>query len=130
MRRTVATVSDVERVLLGLNPPVQIDGSTGSAVFSPEPEHRGAPGWVHGGLAATVLDHTCARVASAVLESKVATGTLDLRYRQPLMLDGGPYKVTAVAGPTGTRSVRVTGRIHQGDRVFVEAKALFVGVRH
>ncbi len=117
----------MRRVLLGLHPPVTISGSVGTATFFPEVEHRGAPGWVHGGFAATVLDHVCARVASAVLEQKVATGTLNLRYRQPLLLDEGPYDVTAEAGRRGSRTVRITARIHQGERTFVESTALFVG---
>ena len=66
---------------------------TGRATFAPQKEHAGAPGWVQGGLSATVLDFVSARVAKAALDSSVATGTLDLKYRQPVLIDGGPYEV-------------------------------------
>lgn len=116
-----------------LYPTVTISGVagdlvTGSAVFSPQPEHVGAPGWVQGGLSATVLDYICARVASAALSMKVATGTLDLRYRQPVLLDGGPYRLTAETDQPRSKSVRVRGAIlSQEGRPLIEATGLFVG---
>jgi acyl-coenzyme A thioesterase PaaI-like protein len=120
----------LRRVFMGLHPEVTMDGLHGSAVFQPEREHRGAPGWVHGGLAATVLDHFCARIASAALDSKVATGTLDLRYRQPVLLDGGPYRVEGSAEPPGSRSVRVKAAILSPEgRPLTEASGLFVAVQ-
>ena len=119
----------IERVILGLHPTVTIDGNTGIATFDPQPEHRGAPGWFHGGFAATLLDHFCARIASKVLDARVATGTLDLRYRQPVLLDGGPFTLTGAAADPGSRTVRVAGRIADSEsRTLVEANALFVGV--
>ncbi len=119
----------LSRVLLGLHPPVETDGVTGTALFLPEPEHRGAPGWVHGGFLATVLDHFCARIASAGLGMKVATGTLDLRYRQPVTLDGGPYELSGTAENRGFQTVRVHATIFGTDgRPRTEARALFVGV--
>ena len=117
------------RVLLGLHPRVETDGVTGSATYRPQPEHRGAPGWVHGGFTATVLDHFCARIARAALGMRVATGTLDLRYRQPITLDGGPYEVLGAADPPGSRTVRVRASINRADgRPLAEARGLFVGV--
>ncbi len=116
-------------VLAALHPPVTTDGRTGSAVFEPRPEHRGAPDWVHGGFLATVLDHFCARIASAALGSKVATGTLDLRYRQPVLLAGGPYRLEGEADPARGRIVHVRAAVIGPDgRTRTEAKALFVGV--
>lgn len=119
----------LERVILGLHPAVTIAGKTGVATFDPQPEHRGAPGWLHGGFAATLLDHFCARIASHVLDARVATGTLDLRYRQPVLLDGGPFSLTGEAADPGSRTVRISGRISDSEgRTLVEANALFVGV--
>ena len=116
-------------VLAALHPDVTTDGRTGSAVFEPRPEHRGAPRWVHGGFLATVLDHFCARIAGTALESKVATGTLDLRYRQPVLLDGGPYRLVGEADPARGRIVHVRASIIGPDeRTRTEAKALFVAV--
>jgi acyl-coenzyme A thioesterase PaaI-like protein len=118
---------DLTRVLGALYPEVVIDGSTGVASFHPQPEHRGNPGWLQGGLAATVLDHVCARAASAALGQRVVTGTLDLRYRRPVALDLGPYRVEATAAEPRSRAVRVVGAIvdHEG-RPLIEARGLFV----
>ena len=106
--------------------------ATPPKVYVPDPEHRGAVGWVHGGFAATVLDHFCARIASAALGARVATGTLDLRYRQPLPLDGGPFPIVGSAGTPGARTVRVEASIRSPEgRPLTEARALFVAVgRH
>lgn len=121
----------VGRVMMALYPEVVIDGSTARAHYQPQPEHRGNAGWLQGGLAATVLDHVCARAAAAVLGRRVVTGTLDLRYRHPVPLAEGPYRVEAQATPPSNpgraRAVRVAGAIldTQG-RPLVEARALFV----
>lgn len=123
-----------ERIMWSLYPHVEIDGgaglvTTGRARFAPEPEHVGAPGWVQGGLSATVLDFVCARLASAALDMRTATGTFDLRYRQPVMLEGGPYVVEGSTEEPKSRSVRVHAAIvsPQG-RPLVEASGLFVGI--
>ena len=118
-----------------LYPPVTItDGTQGTAVtgfadFSPLPPHQGAPGWVQGGLSATVLDYVSARIAKAALGSPVATGTLDLRYRQPVLLDGGPYRVEGESDRPRSRTVRVRAAILASDgRPLVEANGFFVAV--
>ena len=127
----------LRRVLWPLYPPVDIVVGqddhhtmiTGHATFHPQPEHVGAPGWVQGGLSATVLDFVAARIAKAALESRVATGTLDLRYRQPVLLDGGPYRVEGTAPVPRGRTVRVDAAIlDAADRPLVEASGLFVAV--
>lgn len=122
----------VTRVLMALHPAVEITGLTAVASFEPQPEHRGNVGWLHGGLAATVLDHVCARAASAALGRRVVTGRLDLRYPHPVPLAGGPYRVEATAEQPRSRSaenrmVRVEGAIlDQDGRALVEARSLFV----
>jgi acyl-coenzyme A thioesterase PaaI-like protein len=99
----------------------------GWGLYRPEPEHRGNPGWLHGGLAATILDHVCARVAAAAIGHRVVTGRLDLRYRRPVVLDDGPFPVTATATDARTRTVKVRGAIKdRAGLVLVEASALFV----
>ena len=128
--------SAVRRVMSGLYPSVTTsknetgDGSaTGSAMYDPEPEHMGAPGWVHGGLSATVLDFVSARIANEALDSRVATGTLELRYRQPLLIDAGPFEVVGWTEEPRSRTVSVHTKILSNDgRSLVEATGLFVAV--
>jgi acyl-coenzyme A thioesterase PaaI-like protein len=120
-------MDDVTRVLTALHPPVEVDGLRVRGRFDPQPEHRGIPGLLHGGLAGTVLDHVCARAASASLGARVVTGRLDLRYRRPVPLDAGPYTVEAVAEPSRGRRVRVRGALSDTEgRPLVEAQALFL----
>ena len=117
----------VSRVMMALHPVVEITGRTAAGSFYPQPEHRGNVGWLHGGLAATVLDHVSARAASAALGSRVVTGRLDLRYPQPVTLAGGPYRVEATAEEPRGRMVRVVGAIlDDRGRPMVEARSLFV----
>lgn len=117
----------IERVMMALHPAVEIIDKTAVGMFYPQPEHRGNPGWLHGGLAATVLDHVCARAASAALGQRVVTGKLDLRYPKPVTLADGPYRVEATAEESRGRMVWVNGAIldHDG-RPMVEARTLFV----
>lgn len=118
---------DVIRILGALHPKVTITDKTARASFEPQPEHRGNVGWLHGGLAATVLDHVCARAAKASLGRRVVTGRLDLRYPRPVLLADGPYRVEATAGEPRGRMVRVTGAIMDRDgKILVEAQSLFV----
>ncbi len=118
---------EVDRVLRALRPTVEIVGDIAVASFEPQPEHRGNVGWLHGGLAAAVLDHVCARAAANALGQRVVTGRLDLRYPQPVLLADGPYRVEATADAPRGRMVRVNGAIidHEG-RAMVEARSLFV----
>ncbi len=124
-----AVEAALSRVLGALHPTFEIDGLTARAVYEPQPEHRGNPGWLHGGNAATLLDHICARAAANALGSRVVTGTLDLRYRRPVPLVGGPYVLEATAEPSRRRTVRVSGALRRNDGTpLVEARALFVTV--
>lgn len=123
------------RVLEPLYPAVTIDAEpnteaiTGHATFQPTAAHEGAPGWLQGGLSATVLDYVSARIANEALSSRVATGTLELRYRQPVRLNAGPFRVVGSAPTTERRTVRVTAAILDADgRPLVEASGLFVAV--
>jgi len=120
---------DLERVLAALRPRIEIVDGAAVARFEPQPEHRGRPGWLHGGLAAVVLDHVCAGAASAALERRVVTGRLDLRYPRPVPLAGGPYRVEARAERPRGRTVRVEGAIlDEDDLPLVEARSLFVAI--
>ena len=103
-----------------------MDGLVATASFRPQPELRGVAGWLHGGMAATVLDHVSARCAASALGHRVVTGRLDLRYRHPVPLSDGPYEVWAEASSVRRRTVRVQAAIRSGDGLeLVGSKALF-----
>ena len=84
---------------------------------------------MQGGLSATVLDYFCAKLASKALGMKIVTGTLDLRYRQPVPLGSGPYRIEGKTEQPRTKTVRATAAILNADgRPLVEASGLFVGI--
>jgi acyl-coenzyme A thioesterase PaaI-like protein len=98
------------------------------ATFEPRPEHRGAPGLLHGGVAATCLDETMAVLGYALDGVHYVTATLELRYRRPVPLDGQALRAEAWRDPAeGRRRHRVYGRLLLADgTVAVEAKGIFV----
>src|SRR5437667_11690463 len=97
-------------------------------LFWPGPQHRGAHGFLHGGMAATVLDETMAGVSYALDRVRTVTGTLNLRYRRPVPLAAGALRVEAWRERgDGRRAYRVRGRIVPPDgTVAVEATGLIV----
>jgi len=100
------------------------------STFTPDSSHRGRPGFLHGGLAATVLDETMAALGWATDGIHTVTATLELRYRHPVPLDGHPLRIEAWRdGPEPRRVHKVHGRILLADgTAAVEATGLFVRV--
>ena len=100
------------------------------STFTPTTSHRGRPGYLHGGLAATVLDETMAALGWATDGIHTVTATLELRYRLPVPLDGHPLRIEAWRdGPQPRRVQKVHGRILLSDgTAAVEAVGLFVRV--
>jgi acyl-coenzyme A thioesterase PaaI-like protein len=101
------------------------------AHFEPRADHRGPPGYLHGGIAATVLDETMASVGYALDGVHTVTATLELRYRKGVPLDGQPVRIEAWRDrESPRRTQRVRGRLLLADgTVAVEASGLFVQVR-
>lgn len=101
------------------------------ARFEPRPDHRGPPGFVHGGVAAAVLDETMASLGWALDGVPCVTATLDLRFRRPVPLSEGPLRVEAWRDrPEKRRTQRVRGRLLLPDGgVGVEAIGIFVLAR-
>ena len=88
-----------------------VDGARVVATFTPRFEHRGAPGFLHGGFAAMALDETLAAVGWLLDGQHVVTATLELRARRPVPLAAGPLRVEAWrVGRESARRGRVEGR--------------------
>lgn len=98
------------------------------ARFDPTEGHRGAEGFLHGGVAATVLDETMASLGWALDNTPCVTATLEIRYRKPVPIDGRPIRVEAWRDhPEARRTQRVRGRLLLADgTVAVEASGIFV----
>jgi acyl-coenzyme A thioesterase PaaI-like protein len=90
--------------------------------------YEGAPGHVHGGYCALVLDHLFGYVASYGSATTVAaTGTISLRYQRPTQL--GHLRVEAEIERTEGRKIHVVGHIADADGVTVTAEGLFIVLR-
>ncbi len=97
------------------------------ARFTPGPQHHGPPDTLHGGVAALLLDECMAALGHALDRIHTITGTLNIKYRQPVPLDGRVVRVEAWRDGDGRRATRVHGRIVTADDVVaVEATGLFI----
>jgi acyl-coenzyme A thioesterase PaaI-like protein len=100
------------------------------SVFEPGAGHAGRPGFLHGGLAATLLDETMAALSWATQRVHSVTATLSLHYRLPVPVDAGALRMEAWYADQRPRRVRkVHGRLLLPDgTTAVEATGLFVRV--
>jgi acyl-coenzyme A thioesterase PaaI-like protein len=102
------------------------------ATFVPRAHHRGVPGFLHGGVAATVLDETMASLGFMLDGIHCVTATLELKYRKPVALNGSALRIEAWRdGGSGKARRRHTvhGRLLLADGVVaVEATGIFISM--
>jgi len=76
------------------------DGAVGRATFTPKPEHTAVPGFVYGGLLASLVDcHGVATAAAAIADDprhppRLVTASLQVQFLRPTPL-GPPLELTA-----------------------------------
>jgi acyl-coenzyme A thioesterase PaaI-like protein len=87
---------------------------------------EGAPGLVHGGFVAAVLDEALG-MACVFTGTQGMTGELTTRYRHhtPVAI---PLRVEARLVSVDGRKIRTAGEIYHGDLVLAEASGLFIAV--
>lgn len=96
------------------------------ARFVPGPQHKGPPGMLHGGVAALCLDECMAALGHALDKIHTVTGSLNIKYRKPIPLDGRVVRVESWREGEGRRATKVNGRIVTADGVVaVEATGVF-----
>jgi uncharacterized protein (TIGR00369 family) len=97
------------------------------ARFTPGQEHQGYPGTVHGGIVTALLDETLGRVAIAQ-ERWMATGRLNIRFRQPIPL-GESLTVIGQVVSWKKQLLEARGEIRLADdSVGAEASGTFVEI--
>ena len=90
--------------------------------------YEGAPGNLHGGYGALVLDHILGFVASfGSPETVAATGTITLRYERPTRL--GLLHAVAEVQRTEGRKLFLTGHIADADGITVTAEAVYIALQ-
>ena len=100
-------------------------GAVGRVHFGPE--HQGAPGLVHGGLLATLIDETMGAVVHGGKVTRV-TAEMTVRYRRPTPV-GTNLVCRAVLGEVTGRRFTVLATITAADApddALVEADAVYV----
>jgi len=89
--------------------------------------HEGAPGFVHGGAIATVLDDALGSVLM-LLRMPAVTARLEVNYRRPAFIDR-PFEVEAWHERTDGRKLHLAAELREaGGEVLAEASALFLRV--
>ena len=89
--------------------------------------YEGAPGHVHGGYGALVLDHILGHVASYDNPDTVAaTGTISYRYQRPTRL--GHLHAAAEIQNTEGRKIFVVGHLADAEGVTVTAEGVFIAL--
>lgn len=95
------------------------------ARFHPRPDYRGAGRALHGGIAATALDEIL--VWAGILTERVmsVTGTMEIRYRQPVEVTE-ELAVRARVDERRGRRLKVSGELIVGEDVRIEASGLYL----
>jgi uncharacterized protein (TIGR00369 family) len=88
------------------------DGDVVSARYTVADRFHGAPGIVHGGIVATLLDEVSCAAIFFVREQMVVTGELTVRYARPCPVDV-PLDLTARVIDETSRYLVVEGTIRR-----------------
>jgi acyl-coenzyme A thioesterase PaaI-like protein len=102
-------------------------GLTVSSSFTVTQEHRGAPGFAHGGLLALAFDEAFATVC-VLLRTRVVTAEIQVSYRRPVPIGSEVYVHTEITGREGRR-VLVAGTASldaPGGPVVAEGSGVYV----
>lgn len=95
--------------------------------FTPQREHEGAPGLIHGGVLAAAFDEALGTAPYFLANKICVTGTLEVVYRKPVPI-GVPLRVEGRVDRVDGRKVFVSGQAYSGDTFVAEATATFIEV--
>lgn len=114
---------------IGLKIIFEADGNRVWAQFTPQDEHQGYPGVLHGGLTFALLDEVIGRAALGSENPQwMMTAKAEMRFRKPVPIG---EELTLMGELTRIRSRAIEGygelRLSDGS-VAVEAKALYIKV--
>ena len=112
---------------IGLHLSFQMEDGEVRAPFTPQAEHQGWPGFMHGGLVATMLDEAMGWVTMSHGIWAV-TGKINVRYREPIPVSQ-PVTVVGLIEKNRRKWTLVRAEIRslEGD-VLSEADAIFMRV--
>jgi uncharacterized protein (TIGR00369 family) len=91
-------------------------------------EHCGAPGVVHGGIVATLVDEVCCAVVAFLKGTYVVTGELTIRYVLPCPVEVG-LEVRARITEERPRYFVVESEVRQGETLLARSTGRFFPVK-
>lgn len=95
--------------------------------FQPNVTHQGWPGFVHGGIIASILDEAIGR-AGFLVDAWTMTGRLEIRYRQPAPIDQPITFIGTIVRDRG-RALEMEGFAQLPDGTMVaEGRGLYMRV--
>lgn len=95
--------------------------------FTPQQEHEGAPGLIHGGVLAAAFDESLGTAPYFLAQKICVTGTLNVVYRKPVPI-GVELSVEGWVEQVDGRKVHVAGKAYSGGTFVAEATAIFIEV--
>ncbi|HXJ36614.1 MAG TPA: PaaI family thioesterase [Candidatus Eisenbacteria bacterium] len=101
------------------------DGSRVHAAYRIPDRFHGAPGIAHGGIVATILDEVSCAAAVFVIDRRVVTGELVVRYHRPVPVEV-PLEIDAeIVGDAHPRYVEIEARVREGGELLARSRGKF-----
>jgi uncharacterized protein (TIGR00369 family) len=94
---------------IGLKLKFTRDGDTLRTEFTPDKNHQGWPGLLHGGILGCLLDEVMSNIAYATGNTCLTAG-INIRLRQPVKVEV-PLVITARIVRQGKRLIETEGRV-------------------
>jgi acyl-coenzyme A thioesterase PaaI-like protein len=113
----------------GLKLSLHINPQTGivSVTYTPQPDHIGFEGIVHGGILATVLDEAMVWAATWSIKNFCVCGDLSTRFRLGAAV-GQPLTITAQVESSRKRLIETTAQIHSPEGLVATATGKYIPV--
>ena len=121
----------------GLQIKTHWEGDESVTVYQPRPYHTAIPGYVYGGLIASLIDcHSTGTAAAAVARAegraidsepalRFVTASLHVDYLRPTPIDG-PLQVRATVKELKPRKVVVSSRLYAGEELCARGEVVAV----
>ncbi|MGJ3241243.1 MAG: PaaI family thioesterase [Anaerolineae bacterium] len=116
------------------------DGEIGHCTFTPRPEHTAFPGYVYGGLLASLIDcHSIGTAIAAMYDAEdrepgsapeitCVTGNLNVSYRQPTPI-GLELTLKSRVTELGARKAVISTELYAGETLCVLGEVVAVRVQ-
>ena len=114
---------------IGLKMQFRREGDRVTALFTPQEEHQGWPGVVHGGIIAAVIDEAMG-YANHFAGMNCLTAKMDIKLKRPAPI-GETFTVTSFIEKSSRRLVVARASISLPDgKLVAEGKATFFVIEH